>query len=92
MRRARERGAQVRTDPDGSGAGEFVTPLSVGALTEAPVFTALFDLKNETEIGHIRLAREADLIAVAPATADLMARMAHGHANDLATTVLLAAS
>jgi phosphopantothenoylcysteine decarboxylase / phosphopantothenate---cysteine ligase len=90
MRRARERGAYVRTILT-SGAAEFVTPLSVGALTEAPVFTALFDLKNETEIGHIRLAREADLIAVAPATADLMARMAHGHANDLATTVLLAA-
>ncbi len=90
MRRAKERGARLRTVLTG-GAAEFVTPLSVGALTEAPVFTELFDLKNETEIGHIRLAREADLIVVAPATADLIARMAHGHANDLATTVLLAA-
>jgi phosphopantothenoylcysteine decarboxylase/phosphopantothenate--cysteine ligase len=90
MRRVRERGAHVRTILT-SGAAEFVTPLSVGALSEAPVFTELFDLKNETEIGHIRLAREADLIVVAPATADLMARMAQGQANDLATTVLLAA-
>ncbi|RIA55836.1 bifunctional phosphopantothenoylcysteine decarboxylase/phosphopantothenate--cysteine ligase CoaBC [Dichotomicrobium thermohalophilum] len=90
MRRVRERGAHVRTILT-SGAAEFVTPLSVGALSEAPVFTELFDLKNETEIGHIRLAREADLIVVAPATADLMARMAHGQADDLATTVLLAA-
>ena len=90
MRRVRERGGHVRTVLTG-GATEFVTPLSVGALTEAPVFTELFDLKNETEIGHIRLAREADLIVVAPATADLMARMAQGQADDLATTVLLAA-
>ncbi len=90
MRRVREQGAQVRTVLT-AGAGEFVTPLSIGALTEAPVFSELFDLKNETEIGHIRLAREADLIVVAPATADLMARMANGQANDLATTVLLAA-
>jgi len=90
MRRLKERGAQPRTILTG-GAAEFVTPLSIGALTEAPVFGELFDLKNETEIGHIRLAREADLIVVAPATADLMARMAHGQANDLATTVLLAA-
>ncbi len=90
MRRVKERGAHLRTVLT-PGAAEFVTPLSVGALTEAPVFTELFDLKNETEIGHIRLAREADLIVVAPATADLMARMAHGQADDLATTVLLAA-
>ncbi len=90
MRRVRERGAKVRTVLT-PGATEFVTPLSVGALTEAPVFTELFDLKNETEIGHIRLAREADMIVVAPATADLLSRMAHGLANDLATTVLLAA-
>lgn len=90
MRRVKERGARVRTVLT-PGAAEFVTPLSVGALTEAPVFTELFDLKNETEIGHIRLAREADLIVVAPATADLMAKMVHGLADDLATTVLLAA-
>lgn len=91
MRRVKERGAGLRTVLT-PGATAFVTPLSVGALTEAPVFTELFDLKNETEIGHIRLAREADLIVVAPATADLMARMAQGHADDLATTVLLAAN
>jgi len=90
MRRVKERGAGVRTVLT-PGAAEFVTPLSVGALTEAPVFTELFDLKNETEIGHIRLARDTDLIVVAPATADLMAKMAHGLADDLATTVLLAA-
>ncbi|MFP4536996.1 MAG: bifunctional phosphopantothenoylcysteine decarboxylase/phosphopantothenate--cysteine ligase CoaBC [Dichotomicrobium sp.] len=90
MRRVKERGAHLRTILT-PGAAEFVTPLSAGALTEAPVFTELFDLKNETEIGHIRLARDADLIVVAPATADLMARMARGQADDLATTVLLAA-
>jgi phosphopantothenoylcysteine decarboxylase/phosphopantothenate--cysteine ligase len=71
-------------------AQEFVTPLSVGALSNAPVFTELFDLDAEREIGHIRLARDADLIVVAPATADLIARMAGGHADDLATSLLLA--
>src|SRR5262245_25165462 len=71
-------------------AQEFITPLSVGALTNAPVLTELFDLNAEREIGHIRLARDADLIVVAPATADLIARMAGGHADDLATSVLLA--
>ena len=71
-------------------AQEFVTPLSVGALSNERVFTDLFDLNDEREIGHIRLSREADLIVVAPATADLLAKMAHGHAGDLATAVLLA--
>jgi phosphopantothenoylcysteine decarboxylase/phosphopantothenate--cysteine ligase len=71
-------------------AQEFVTPLSVGAISNAPVFTELFDLDAEREIGHIRLARDADLIVVAPATADLIARMAGGHADDLATSLLLA--
>jgi phosphopantothenoylcysteine decarboxylase/phosphopantothenate--cysteine ligase len=71
-------------------AQEFITPLSVGALTNEPVFTELFDLNAEREIGHIRLARDCDLIVVAPATADLLARMAGGHADDLATSVLLA--
>lgn len=71
-------------------AQEFVTPLSVGALTNDRVFTDLFDLDEEREIGHIRLSRESDLIVVAPATADLIARMATGQANDLATAVLLA--
>ena len=67
-----------------------MTPLSVGALTNEPVFTNLFDLDAEREIGHIRLSREADLIVVAPATADLIAKMAGGHADDLASTVLMA--
>jgi phosphopantothenoylcysteine decarboxylase/phosphopantothenate--cysteine ligase len=71
-------------------AQEFVTPLSVGALSNAPVLTGLFDLDAEREIGHIRLARDADLVVVAPATADLIARMAGGHADDLATALLLA--
>ena len=71
-------------------AQEFVTPLSVGALSNAPVLTELFDLDAEREIGHIRLARDADLVVVAPATADLIARMAGGHADDLATALLLA--
>jgi phosphopantothenoylcysteine decarboxylase / phosphopantothenate---cysteine ligase len=72
-------------------AQHFITPLSVGALTADKVFTELFDREDEQDVGHIRLAREADLIVVAPATADLMAKMAHGMANDLATAVLLAA-
>ena len=71
-------------------AQEFVTPLSVGAISNAPVMTELFDLNAEREIGHIRLARDADLIVVEPATADLLARMAGGHADDLATSLLLA--
>jgi phosphopantothenoylcysteine decarboxylase/phosphopantothenate--cysteine ligase len=71
-------------------AQEFTTPLSVGAVSNGPVFTELFDLNAEREIGHIRLARDADLIVVAPATADLLARMAGGHADDLATSLLLA--
>ena len=71
-------------------AHEFITPLSVGALTNAPVLTELFDLNAEREIGHIRLARDADLIVVAPATADLLAKMAGGHADDLASALLLA--
>ncbi len=90
IRRAKERGAKVRCVLTAA-AQEFITPLSAAVLSEEPAFTALFDLKNETEIGHIRLSREADLIVVAPATADLLAKMAHGLANDLASTVLLAA-
>ncbi len=74
------------------GAQHFVTPLAVATLCEEPVFTELFDLKEETEIGHIRLSREADLIIIAPATANLLARMAHGIADDLASTVILAAN
>ncbi len=70
-------------------AQEFVTPLSVGAIAGEQPFTGLFD-PSEFDVGHIRLARDADLIVVAPATADLMAKMANGHADDLATAVLLA--
>jgi phosphopantothenoylcysteine decarboxylase/phosphopantothenate--cysteine ligase len=90
IRRARERGARVRAILTAA-AQHFVTPLSVATLSEEPVFTALFDLKDETEIGHIRLSREADLIIVAPASADFLAKMAHGLCDDLASTALLAA-
>ena len=71
-------------------AGEFVTPLSVSALAGEKVYTHLFDLTDEAEMGHIQLSRVADLIVVAPATADLIARMAQGRADDLASTLLLA--
>ncbi|MBY0560193.1 bifunctional phosphopantothenoylcysteine decarboxylase/phosphopantothenate--cysteine ligase CoaBC [Hyphomicrobium sp.] len=89
IRRLRERGHSVRAVMT-KAAHHFVTPLSVGALTNERVLTDLFDLDDEREIGHIRLARDSDLIVVAPATADLIARMAGGHADDLATAVLLA--
>jgi phosphopantothenoylcysteine decarboxylase/phosphopantothenate--cysteine ligase len=89
IRRLRERGTSVRVVMT-KAAQEFVTPLSVSALSNERVFTDLFDLDDEREIGHIRLSREADIIVVAPATADLLARMAQGHANDLATAVILA--
>ncbi len=89
IRRLRERGHSVRVVMT-KAAQEFVTPLSVGALTNDKVFTDLFNLDDEREIGHIRLSRDTDLIVVAPATADLLAKMAGGHANDLATSVLLA--
>ena len=71
-------------------AREFITPLSAAALSGNRVYSDLFDLTDETEMGHIQLSRDADLIIVAPATADLMAKAAHGLANDLASTVLLA--
>ncbi|MEO8419625.1 MAG: bifunctional phosphopantothenoylcysteine decarboxylase/phosphopantothenate--cysteine ligase CoaBC [Hyphomicrobium sp.] len=89
IRRLREAGASVRAVMTRA-ATQFVTPLSVGALTSDRVFTDLFDLNDEQEIGHIRLSREADLLIVAPATADLLAKMAGGHADDLASTVLMA--
>jgi phosphopantothenoylcysteine decarboxylase / phosphopantothenate---cysteine ligase len=89
IRRLRERGASVRAVMTAA-AREFVTPLAVGALTADRVFTDLFDRDDEHDVGHIRLSREADLVLVAPATADLMARLAHGLANDLASAVLLA--
>jgi len=90
IRRAKERGARVRCILTAA-AQHFVTPLSAAVLSEEPAFTDLFDLKNETEIGHIRLSREADVIVIAPATADLLAKMTHGLCDDLASTVLLAA-
>jgi phosphopantothenoylcysteine decarboxylase/phosphopantothenate--cysteine ligase len=72
------------------GGSHFVTPMTLAALSENEVYTTLWDLKNETEMGHIQLSRQADLVVVCPATADLMARMAAGLADDLATTLLLA--
>lgn len=89
IRRLKERGARLRVVLTRGGA-EFVTPLSVGALTGEPPFTDLFDQHAEMDVGHIRLAREADAIVIAPTTADLMAKMAHGLAGDLATAILLA--
>ncbi len=89
VRRLRERGASVRTVMS-EAAQSFVTPMSVSALTADRVFTDLFDRDDEHDIGHIRLSREADLLVVAPATADLLAKMANGLANDLASTVLMA--
>jgi phosphopantothenoylcysteine decarboxylase/phosphopantothenate--cysteine ligase len=89
IRRLRERGAHVRPIMTES-AQEFITPLSVGALTADHVYTELFSREDEQDVGHIRLARECDMIVVAPATANLMAKMAHGRADDLASTVLLA--
>lgn len=89
IRRARDRGIAVRCVMT-KAACQFITPLSVGALTNDRVFTDLFDLNDEREIGHIRLSREADLIVVAPASADFLAKMAAGLANDLASSVLLA--
>lgn len=89
IRRLRDRGAAVRCVLTKGGA-QFVTPLAVAALSEDKVYQDLFSLTDESEMGHIRLSREADLIVVAPCTADLMARMAAGMADDLAATVLLA--
>jgi phosphopantothenoylcysteine decarboxylase/phosphopantothenate--cysteine ligase len=89
IRRLRERGIAIRVVMTRA-AQEFVTPLSVGALAGEKPFTDLFDQQSEFDVGHIRLARDTDLIVVAPATADLMAKMANGHADDLASAVLLA--
>ena len=89
IRRLRERAVAVRTIMT-EAAQKFITPLSVGALAGEAPFTDLFDLKSEFDVGHIRLARDTDLVVVAPATADLMAKMANGHASDLASAVLLA--
>ncbi|WP_425078913.1 bifunctional phosphopantothenoylcysteine decarboxylase/phosphopantothenate--cysteine ligase CoaBC [Ruegeria denitrificans] len=89
IRRLRERGADV-TPVLTRAAEEFVTPLSVSALAGEKGFRDLFDLTDEAEMGHIQLSRSADLIVVAPATADLMGKMAAGLANDLASTLLMA--
>ena len=89
VRRLRESGVAVRAILTAGGAA-FVTPLSLAALTEGKVYQDLFSLTDESEMGHIRLSREADLVVVAPATADLMAKMAAGLADDLASTALLA--
>ncbi len=89
IRRLRERGASV-TPVLTKSAEEFVTPLSVAALAAEKVYRDLFDLTDEAEMGHIELSRAADLVVVAPATADLMGKMAGGSANDLASTVLMA--
>jgi len=89
IRRLQERGARVRTILTKAGA-EFITPLSAASLSGEKCFTDLFSLTDEADIGHIRLSREADLVVVAPATADLMAKMAQGFAQDLASTVLIA--
>lgn len=89
IRRLRERGAKVTPVLTKAGS-QFVTPLSVSALAGEKIYQDLFDLTAEAEMGHIELSRAADLIVVAPATADLMAKMAGGLANDLASTLLLA--
>jgi phosphopantothenoylcysteine decarboxylase / phosphopantothenate---cysteine ligase len=89
IRRLKERGATVRVIMTPA-AQEFVTPLAAGAVAGGHVYTELFDQRTEFDVGHIRLARDTDLVIVAPATADLMAKIAGGHADDLASTVLLA--
>ena len=89
IRRLAERGIGTRAILTRAGA-EFVTPLSVSALAGEKVFQDIFNLTDEAEMGHIELSRSTDLIVVAPATADLMAKVANGTANDLASTALLA--
>ena len=89
VRRLKERGAAVRCVLTAGGA-QFVTPLALGAVSGDKVYQDLFDLTDEQEMGHIQLSRDADLLLVAPASADVMAKMAGGLASDLATTALLA--
>jgi phosphopantothenoylcysteine decarboxylase/phosphopantothenate--cysteine ligase len=91
IRRLKERHIHVRCVLT-KAAQQFVTPLAASALSHERVYTDLFDPESEFDAGHIRLAREADLIVVAPATADLMAKMAQGHADDLASAILLASN
>ena len=89
VRAARKAGHEV-TPVLTAGGAHFATPMSLAALAESPVYTSLWDLKDETEMGHIQLSRAADLVLICPATADLLAKMAAGIADDLATTLLLA--
>jgi phosphopantothenoylcysteine decarboxylase/phosphopantothenate--cysteine ligase len=89
VRLIRKAGGGVRCVLTKAGA-QFVTPMTLAALSEQPVHTSLWDLKDEVEMSHIQLSREADLVVVCPATADLLAKMAAGIADDLATTLLLA--
>ena len=89
VRRLRQRAARVQCVLTNGGA-EFVTPLALGAVSEDKVYQDLFSLTDEDEMGHIRLSREADLVLVAPATANILAKMAHGIADDLASTALMA--
>jgi len=91
IRRLRERGASVRCVITKGGA-QFVTPLSAAALSHSRVYTDQFSLTDESEMGHLRLSQEADIVVVAPATADILAKMAQGIADELATTVLLASA
>jgi phosphopantothenoylcysteine decarboxylase/phosphopantothenate--cysteine ligase len=86
LKKAGHEVAPVLTD----GGAHFVTPMALAALAQSPVHSSLWDLKDEVEIGHIQLSRSADFILVCPATADLIAKMAAGMADDLATTLLLA--
>lgn len=90
IRRLRDQGANVRCVLTEAGA-QFVTPMSLAALSGEKVYQDLFSLTDESEMGHINLSREADAILIAPATANMMAKMTHGMADDLATTALLAA-
>ena len=89
IRLIRKAGGSVRCVLTDGGA-QFITAMTLAALSEQPVHTSLWDLKDEAEMGHIQLSREADLVVVCPATADLLAKMAAGIADDLATTLLLA--
>lgn len=89
IRRLKEQGYAARCVLTGA-AKQFVTPLSVASLSGEPAYDDLFSLKDESEMGHIRLSREADLVLVAPASADIIAKLAGGLANDLASTLLLA--
>jgi phosphopantothenoylcysteine decarboxylase/phosphopantothenate--cysteine ligase len=91
VRQLRDRGFKVTTVMTRS-ATEFVAPLSFASLSEQPVYQELFDLKDETEMGHIRLSREHDMVLVAPASADFLAKMAQGRADDLASTLVLAST